>query len=150
MAKSLGFFTVGRLGQLYGTHDMARMSGALRAHSLWGGAFLASILALLGAAPFSLFLSELLILKAAADARATVTMVLYLAGLGVVFVGALRHAIDVALGETPASAKVERLRGADVAIVVAQLSALLILGLWMPAWFRGALEQAATVVGGGR
>jgi len=44
VCKSLAFFAVGRLGQQAGSHDMHRLSGALRADRLWGIALLGSVL----------------------------------------------------------------------------------------------------------
>ena len=38
LCKALAFFSVGRLGQMYGTHDMRRMAGAMRAAPVWGDA----------------------------------------------------------------------------------------------------------------
>ena len=69
LCKSLAFFAVGRLGQRYGSHDMHMLSGALRADRLWGLALLGSILALIGVAPFSIFMSEYQLLRAAMGRR---------------------------------------------------------------------------------
>src|SRR6266481_5710879 len=52
VCKSLAFFAVGRLGQQFGSHEMHTICGALRADRLWGIALLASLLALIGVAPF--------------------------------------------------------------------------------------------------
>src|SRR5713226_5790680 len=70
VCKSLAFFAVGRLGQRFGSHDMHAISGALRADSLWGIALLVSLLALIGVAPFSIFMSEYQLLRAAVGAGA--------------------------------------------------------------------------------
>ena len=76
------FCCAGLLGQKYGTHDMRRMTGVLRDSPLWGSGLIGSLLALIGVAPFALFLSEFLILKAALNGKAYVTAVLFLTGLG--------------------------------------------------------------------
>ncbi len=149
LGKTLAFYSAGRLGQAYGTHDMSCMTGAVRVSRAWGGMLLASILALLGAAPFAFFMSEFQVLKAAADRGSAWTLALYLGGLGVVFIGALRHAIGVAWGEPPATARAERPRRVEVAIGLAQLAALLALGVWMPEFLERVLVQAAGVIGGG-
>ena len=70
VCKSLAFFAVGRLGQRFGSHDMHRIAGALRADRLWGAALLVSLLALIGVAPFSIFMSEYQLLRAAVGAGA--------------------------------------------------------------------------------
>ncbi len=148
VCKALGFFSAGRVGQIYGTHDMRRITGALKAHALWGAGLFGSILALIGLAPFAIFLSEFLIVKAAAETRAYGTLVIFLAGAGVVFIGALRHAIDMAWG-TPAAAPAPRRTSVlEGALVVAPLALLLVLGLWMPRPFQDMLSSAARILGG--
>ena len=96
VCKTLSFFCAGLLGQKYGTHDMRRMTGVLRDSPVWGSGLIGSLLALIGVAPFALFLSEFLILKAALDGKAYVTAVLFLTGLAIVFIGAVGHAISMA------------------------------------------------------
>src|SRR3954454_2406742 len=96
VCKSLAFFAVGRLGQQYGSHDMHAVSGALRVDRLWGLALVVSLLALIGVAPFSIFMSEYQLLRAVVGAEAWLVLGLFLAGSGVVFVSALRHMIDMA------------------------------------------------------
>ena len=70
LCKALSFFSAGRLGQMYGTHDLRGMAGALRQAPLWGAGLFGSLLALIGVAPFALFMSELQVLRAALDSRA--------------------------------------------------------------------------------
>ncbi len=148
LCKALAFFSVGRLGQMYGTHDLRAMAGAMRRAPLWGAGFFGSVLALIGVAPFALFMSELQILRAAADARAFAALALFLLGVGIVFAGALKHAITPAWGDevTPPVPAPEPV--GDAVVVLGGLGLLLVLGLWMPAPLRGALDAAALIVGG--
>jgi hydrogenase-4 component F len=147
VCKSLAFFAVGRLGQQFGSHDMHVLSGALRADRLWGIALLGSVLALIGVAPFSIFMSEYQLLRAAAGASAWLVLILFLAASSVVFVSALRHLIDMAYGTpTPDVPATRDGKGAYV-IVTSGLGLLLFLGLWMPLWFSGAIVSAAAVLG---
>lgn len=147
VCKSLAFFAVGRLGQRFGSHDMHRIAGALRADRVWGAALLISLLALIGVAPFSIFMSKYQLLRAAIGAGAWPALLLFLAASGVVFVAALRHLIDMAYG--PAAAGVALPRNALIAlpIVVAAAGLLLMLGLWMPLSLLDAIGRAAAVIG---
>ncbi len=147
VCKSLAFFAVGRLGQEFGSHEMHTLSGALRAHTLWGIALLGSVLALIGVAPFSVFMSEYQLLRAAAGAGAWIVLLLFLAASSVVFVSALRHLIDMAFG-VPKAAVVSVAGDGKAAlmIVVTAMGLLLLLGLWMPLWFSGAIGSAAAVL----
>ena len=145
VCKALAFFAVGRLGQRFGSHDMHTISGALRADGVWGLALLGSLLALIGVAPFSIFMSEYQLLRAAIGAGAWVALTLFLVASGIVFVAALKHLIDMVFG-TPG---VEVRRGRDgipaLAIVGSGMGLLLVLGVWMPLPLSDALVQAATV-----
>jgi hydrogenase-4 component F len=146
VCKSLAFFAVGRLGQEFGSHEMHKLSGALRADRLWGVALLGSVLALIGAAPFSVFMSEYQLLRAGARAGAWIVLALFLAASSVVFVSALRHLIDMAFGAPKAAVSPAGGGTAAVAIVVSAMGLLLLLGLWMPLWFSGAIGSAAAVL----
>jgi hydrogenase-4 component F len=147
VCKSLAFFAVGRLGQEFGSHDMHALSGALRADRLWDIALLGSVLALIGVAPFSVFMSEYQLLRAAASGGAWLVLVLFLAASSIVFVSALRHLIDMAFGNPKSSVRAARGGKAGVLIVVSAMGLLLLLGLWMPVWFSSALGSAAAVMG---
>jgi hydrogenase-4 component F len=148
VAKPLAFFSVGRLGQMYGTHDLNAMAGAMRRAPLWGAGFLGSVLALIGVAPFAPFMSEFQILRAAADAQAFAILVLFLLGVGIVFVGALKQAITPAWGDEVKPPIPAPRSPADAVVVLGGLAVLLLLGLWMPGPLRGALDAAASIVGG--
>ena len=148
VCKALAFFSVGRLGQMYGTHDLGRMAGAMRRSPVWGIGFFGGVLALIGVAPFAIFMSEFQILWAAAGAHAFVALTLFLLGAGIVFVGALRHAMTCAWGEEVCEPKPRPSGVADAVLVFGALALLLLLGLWMPGPLRTALEQAALIVGG--
>jgi len=147
VCKSLGFFCAGRLGQMYGTHDMRNMPGTLRHSPLWGSGLLLSLLALIGVVPFAIFMSELQIVKAAADRHALIVLATFLLAAGVVFIGAFGHATKVAWGSPPADARPQPARLLDGLLVIAPLALLLLLGLWMPRPLRDIFEQAARVIG---
>ncbi|OGS41153.1 MAG: hypothetical protein A2506_07550 [Elusimicrobia bacterium RIFOXYD12_FULL_66_9] len=148
VCKTLAFFSIGRLGQMYGTHDLDRLAGAMRRAPLWGAGLFGAILALIGVAPFAIFMSKLQILRAAVDAGAYVPLVLFLVGAGIVFVGALRHAIAPAWGNEVGEPRLRAPGRADRILVFAGLGILLVLGLWLPEPLRKALTAAAQVVGG--
>ncbi|MFA4874114.1 MAG: proton-conducting transporter membrane subunit [bacterium] len=149
VCKALSFFCAGTLGQVCGTHDMRRMTGILRSSPVWGGGLIGSLLALIGTAPFALFMSEFLILKAALDGKAYATAVLFLTGLAIVFVGALRHVIPVAWGPETSPRVYGRASATETALVCVPLVALLVLGLWLPAILIDVLNRAAGLLGGG-
>jgi hydrogenase-4 component F len=148
LCKPLAFFSAGRLGQIYGTHDLSCLAGSARGAPLWGRGFFVSLLVLIGVAPFAIFMSEFQILKAAADRGAFAIMALFLAGTGIVFVGVLRHAIRAAWDSPLRQPMPENSSLVDRALVYAPLALLLVLGLWMPECLRGAIQHAAEVIQG--
>jgi hydrogenase-4 component F len=147
LCKPLTFFCAGRLGQMYGTHDMRQMPGALRHSPLWGTGLLLGLLALIGVVPFAIFMSELQMVKAAADYQAIAVLVTFLLAAGVVFIGAFGHATSMAWGSPPAAAQRQPARLLDALLVIVPLALLLLLGLWMPPPLLDVFEQAAAVIG---
>jgi hypothetical protein len=89
-------------------------------------------------------------LKAAVDGRAILTLILFLAGGSVVFVGALGHAIAMAWGKPSPVVELESAGIVEKFLSFAPLAILLILGLWMPAPLLSILKQAASVLGANR
>jgi len=146
VCKTLSFFAAGRLGQLYQTHDMSRMNGVLKTSPIWGAGIFGSILALIGMAPFALFMSEFQIMRAAVDTRSFVWLGLFLVGASVVFVGALGHALQIAWKPAATQPLPERATILDGILVFLPLGALLLLGLWLPEPLRQAIASAAAVL----
>jgi hydrogenase-4 component F len=146
LCKTLAFFSAGRLGQEFGTHDMEKMSGSLKVFPVWGMGIFGSILALIGIAPFALFMSEFQLLKAALETRSYWALFLFLSGAGVVFVGALGHAIPLAWGTPHQNREVQRSSLTEGLLVWVPLSLLLLMGVWMPDPLRNCLVEAANVI----
>ena len=146
LAKTTGFFCAGRLGQIYGTHEMKSLRGTLRAAPLWGTGLLLGLLGLIGVVPSGIFMSELLTAKAAVDARAIVVLVVFLAAAGTAFIGIFGHAMAMAWGAPPREGMAEKTSLLDGVVVVFPLVVLAILGVWMPQPLRDILEQAARIV----
>jgi hydrogenase-4 component F len=91
-------------------------------------------------------MSELQILKAAVDSGAIVALLLFLFGAGVVFVGALGHAIPLVWGKTETAVEPVRAGLLEILLVVVPLALLLVLGIWMPGPLQTALNEAADII----
>jgi hydrogenase-4 component F len=146
ICKSLAFFSTGRLGQTYGSHDMAKMSGSVAGAPVWGIGLFGSLLTLIGVAPFAIFMSEFQVLRAVVDKHWSIGLVLFLVGSSVVFVGALRHAIRMAWGKPSPLAKPEQAGIVEKALAFAPLAILLILGIWIPGPLLQILTKAAAIL----
>jgi hydrogenase-4 component F len=149
LGKSLSFFCAGYLGQEYGTHDMRQVTSVLRTSPLWGAGLIGGILALIGVAPFAIFLSEFMILKAAVASGSYWVGSLFLLGIGVVFIGALRHAIRMAWEPKTEVVRTRTTYFMERVLVFGPLTVLFVLGVWMPAPFMDLLTRAAALLGGG-
>ena len=146
LGKTAGFFCAGRLGQVYGTHEMRSLRGTLRAAPLWGAGLLLGLLGLIGVVPSGTFMSELQTAKAAVDARAIAVLVVFLAAAGTAFIGMFGHAMAMAWGMPPREGMAEKAGLLDGVVVVLPLALLALLGVWMPQPLRDILEQAARIV----
>jgi hydrogenase-4 component F len=148
ISKTLAFFSAGRLARQFGTYDMNRMRGAVASNTLWGGAFFVSILTLLGVAPFSIFMSEFQLVKAAVDQARFVPLAIFFFGSIAVFLSALKHAIDVSWGPRVDALPRPRWFGRDLFLVAVCGALLLVVGLYMPPWYVDLLKTAAAIIEG--
>ena len=146
LGKTVGFFCAGRLGQIYGTHEIRALRGTLRRSPLWGGGLLLAIMGLIGVVPSGTFMSELLVAKGALEIRSVVVLLVFLLAAGTVFIGMFGHAVAMAWGDPHRSERTEPTSLVDRALVVVPLALLACLGLWMPDPLRDMLEQAARIV----
>jgi hydrogenase-4 component F len=146
LAKSAGFFAAGRLGQLAGTNQMWRLRGITRMSPVWGTGLAVALLALIGVVPSAVFMSELLIVKAAVDAHATVTLVAFLLAAGTVFLGMFGHTMTMVRGTPDVGSAPPKGTITDGVVVFLPLLLLAVLGVWMPSPLRDALTQAAAIV----
>ena len=150
LGKPAAFFAAGRLGQIRGTHEIPKLAGSLRQAPIWGAVLFTALIALVGAAPFGVFLSEFQIARAAADSGSLAILAVFLAALGIAFIGALRHAIGMAWGDVQQPEwDPDPTTVSEGLLAILPLGALLVLGVWMPPPLRTAIEQAAQALGGG-
>lgn len=136
VTKSLMFLSYGTVQDRYPADRPPE--GVLRALP-WTGSMLAlGGLALVGTPPFSIFLSELLILwgsvETIRDGPAqwwlVAAMVIFLLSVTVVFGGLVRHLSRILLGSPPGGVQSETPR--QVLPVLALLLVVVLLGLWVP------------------
>lgn len=100
LLKSSLFLSAGNVLLGYGTKTIAKTGGMLRLLPLTGSAFSAGFLGISGFPPFGLFVSELLIIFGAIQAKRYGTLTLFLFCLILVFAGASRLLMDMILAES--------------------------------------------------
>lgn len=147
LGKTLAFFAAGRAGQIYGTHEMSKMHGMPGVTRVWGTGIAVSVLALLGVAPFSVFMSELQVVVAAVSNGAVFALIVFLIGTATVFIGALGHIIPVVWGDS-GSGQPQQQRSSPVewGLLGLVTGALLLLGVWMPGPLQSAIDNAVAVI----
>jgi hydrogenase-4 component F len=138
--KSLMFFGAGSMMRAYGTKDMAEIRGVGRHFPIAGALWLAGAVAITGAPPFGLFLSELAILRAGITSNAWAAG-LMLVLLVLIFAGFLNHFRAMYFDD--ASVQAPKKKAVDawgVTAMVLCLVPLLVLGLWWPAAFSSLFD----------
>ena len=146
VCKSLSFFSAGRLGQFVGTHDMRKMAGIRDISPVWTVGIFGSLLALIGVAPFSIFISEFLIMKAAIESGSYWIFAFFVIGSGIVFVGALGHAIPLFWKTNSSKHKVQKANFIEYGIVGSVLIVLFVLGLWIPNPLNDILVHSSNII----
>ena len=149
IAKAVLFLSGGDVSLRYQTREATRVTGLLAAVPVTGGALLLGSFAVLGSPPFGLFLSELTIVRAGFAESGPVLPLLLLALLAVAFVAFARTTTGMVTGEPQASPGPYRGRGAGIAAVaplLVGLTALLVLGLWIPAGLDTAIRHSMAVL----
>jgi hydrogenase-4 component F len=151
LAKSVLFLSSGDVSLRYKTREASQVSGLLAAVPVTGGALLLASFAVLGSPPFGLFLSELTIVRAGFAAASPVFPLLLLALLGLAFVAFAQTTAGMVTGRPP-DGLASPYRGKAVAAVTAAplvlgLTALLVLGLWIPVGLDTVLRHSIAVIG---
>ena len=148
LGKSVSFFCAGRLGQIYGSHEIKKLNGIIKSSPLWGGGLVTGLLALIGVAPFVLFFTEFYLLKAAVDAHKYMVAGLFLFCLCVVFVGISRPLISMAWKPCESEALPAKGSLLTGALVYLPLALLFLLGFWLPSPLNNVILQAAHLLTG--
>ena len=150
IVKAMLFFLAGNILAVFRTKISARVQGVSRVLPISGMLFILGFLAIAGAPPFGLFISEFTILRAAVEQGRYITATLYLVCLGIIFTGmsaiVLKMVQGSPLGGWEAPAHIEPVLA--IAPPLALGAASLFLGLYIPQWLSAALHLAAVAAGG--
>jgi hydrogenase-4 component F len=147
-AKSLLFFAAGDVVKRYRTSEMHLIRGAGRALPWAGGVLILGAFALAGSPPFSLFVSEMMILVAGFRTGAFAASALFIVLAAVIFGAMIHHLSGVVFGRKPEGIPAgDEPAGSRIAFCV--LGAV-VCAAWFaaPAWFGELLASAAGIVRG--
>ena len=154
--KSLMFFGSGDAMHAFRSKRIGRIHHVLAAMPVAGALWVAGAIAITGAPPFGLFLSEFTILRAGLASPDSWAVFVMLILLVVIFVGFLNHFRTMYFGEHPVRASAAsgwQPRTADrlwcVLPMWLALIPLLVMGLWWPSAFSHYFAVIAARLGGG-
>ena len=146
--KSLMFFGAGNVMRSYGSKEIRNIHTVWRQFPVQGALWLAGAVAITGAPPFGLFLSELIILRAGFESGYAWAVYAMVVLLIVIFIGFLNHFramyFDGGDEGTVAPARVTRW---CVAPMWLALAPLLVFGLWWPSELWNHFMLAAQSLG---
>ncbi len=150
LAKSFAFFAAGAVVLAVGTQDIASVRGLMRTAPVAATALLIAGLAIAGAPPFVVFMSEFAILKAGLAAGHYLAVGLLALFVVVAFCAMMRHVNHMVFGPAEGGAAVAAVPPASCALALILAAVpVLVLGVTLPSGLRDLLAAAARVLGGG-
>jgi hydrogenase-4 component F len=146
VTKALVFLIAGDAIGRYGTRDMRLMRGFLGIAPFAATLLLMGAFSLAGTPPFSIFISELIVLRAGLGAGHYVIVAVFLAMVVVIFAGLVHHVGQMVFGDADKTA--DRGREAFSPLLGALLLALVmvLLGVTMPLHLDRVLARATEII----
>jgi hydrogenase-4 component F len=130
--KSLMFFGAGNMMRAYGAKRITNIHRVAAYFPTVGSLWMAGAIAITGAPPFGLFLSEFTIMRAGLQPGFSWAVYFMAALLVVIFIGFMNHFRAMYYGPPADSPPIQKQSGWCVAPMWAAFAALLVLGLWWP------------------
>ena len=148
ITKALAFFAAGKAIARYGSRDMRVIRGLLTVAPVGATLLMLAALSLAGVPPFSIFVSELLVLRAGIGQGHWVAIAIFLAMVVIIFAGLLHHAGSMAFGEPTAAATREPESWSPLLGMMLLAGIMILLGLTIPASLDGLLRRAMEIIVG--
>ena len=149
LTKSSLFFIVGNICQKYRTKRIIRIRGLLKAMPITGPALMIGGLAIAGSPPFSIFMSEFIIISSGFAQGRYVVSSLILILITLIFTGVIYATSNMVLGTPPSRVNVGEYGKFATAFVLISLVPVLILGVYIPTFIQTVLQQVTAVFLGG-
>jgi hydrogenase-4 component F len=155
LTKSFCFYAAGAALLVTGTRKISSVRGLIRRSPVAGTALLAAALAIAGAPPFAVFLSELFIFKAGLDARRYIVTGMLALFVAIAFCGILLHINRMVFGRPIEEAHLEGalkdneelktgcLPASCIVALALGGALILFLGMYLPAPVHTLLRMAA-------
>ncbi len=148
LTKSLCFYTAGILMLALGTRQIRDVRGLFRLSPFAGAALFVCALAIAGAPPFPIFLSEFSILSAGIRSGHNAAVAILAIFIVVAFIAIMLHVNNMLFGKPALSSTVEAVPlSCRTAVLVAAIP-VFVLGVFIPAPIHSLLQLAAQQLGG--
>jgi len=148
VTKSLMFFGAGNILLKFKTKNIDEVKGIATLMPWTAAFFVAGALAITGSPPFSIFISEIIILIAGVTQGNLLVSIIYLFLLVVIFAGFMYHVGRMAFGEpAPGMIKGEP-NYLGLGVMAVLLLGTLVLGIYVPLGLSDVLTQIMAIFGG--
>jgi hydrogenase-4 component F len=146
LTKAFCFFAAGSALLSTGTREMAGVRGLIRISPPAGVALLLGGLAIAGAPPFAVFLSEFSILRAGISSHHFLAVALLTFFIVIAFAAIMSHVNRMVFGRPLPAARVTGLPAPCIAALVATAIPVVVLGLYTPGSLHTLLRLAAAAL----
>ncbi len=143
ITKSLCFFVAGLVLMATGTRNIKDVRGLIRTSPMAGAALMLAGLAIAGAPPFAVFLSEFSILRAGLASGHYVTIGLLTLFIAIAFWGIMAHVARMAFGSPGQTLHAHPLPLSCRICVVVGLAPVVLFGVYIPGPLHTLLQAAA-------
>jgi hydrogenase-4 component F len=148
ITKALAFFAAGKAIARYGTRDMRVIRGLLTVAPIGGTLLMLAALSLAGVPPFSIFVSELMVLRGGIGPGHWVAIGIFLVMVVIIFAGLLHHVGAMVFGKPPATASREPEAWSPLIGMILLAAIMILLGLTIPGTLDGILRRATEIIVG--
>jgi hydrogenase-4 component F len=148
VTKALVFLIAGDAIHRYNSRDMRMIKGFLSI-APWAGTLLfMGAFSLAGTPPFSIFISELIVIRAGLASGHYVAVGVFLVMVAIIFAGLIHHIGQMVFGTPDASASREREARFPLLGLLLLAVVIVLLGVCMPNGFDQILERATEIIHG--
>jgi hydrogenase-4 component F len=148
ITKSLCFYVAGAILLTLNTREIKSVRGLFRISPFAGSALLLSALAIAGAPPFPIFLSEFSILSAGVRAGQHTTVAILASLIVIAFVAIMWQVNEMVFGRPATPHLAESLPISSRLAVMAAAAPVILLGVYIPVPVHDLLQLAARQLGG--
>jgi len=146
VVKSLLFFASGSITQKYETKSISNISGVIRTMPITGFAFLIGGLAIIGAPPFNIFMSEFLVLSSGFESENFLASALVILFLAIIFASFGKHLLKMVFGNPEHKMKKEDFGKLSIIPMLILISITFVMGVYVPEPLQTLIEDSTNIL----